>query len=174
MRKKVIVTLSMFVFLTACSTGIKETELPVKIEQKEKLSVGTKGDEMVDNATDLTKLKEEYLLKLDTIEENLSDLQYLYDEGTTISMKSAVAETFSRWDTALNEIYSELKEQLTEAEVALLKEEQVDWIAYRDTTAEKESQEYKGGSMESLQFIATQSQVTKERCYELVELYMVN
>jgi uncharacterized protein YecT (DUF1311 family) len=65
-----------------------------------------------------------------------------------------------------------LKQQLSTNEMAELNEEQVNWKTSRDETAKDESLEYKGGSMESLQYIATQSRVTKERCYELVELYM--
>jgi uncharacterized protein YecT (DUF1311 family) len=119
-----------------------------------------------------TETKEEYIQKLNDIEVSVADLQDLYDEGTTLSRKTAAEETFIRWDTALNEMYNVLKQQLSTNEMAELKEEQVNWKTSRDETAKDESLEYKGGSMESLQYIATQSRVTKERCYELVELYM--
>jgi hypothetical protein len=43
-----------------------------------------------------TETKEEYIQKLNDIEVSVADLQDLYDEGTTLSMKTAAEETFIR------------------------------------------------------------------------------
>ncbi|MEK8210821.1 lysozyme inhibitor LprI family protein [Paenibacillus sp. FSL L8-0463] len=117
-------------------------------------------------------MKQDYLKKLDKIEEGLTDLQALSDEGTTASMIEAADKEYGRWDAALNEIYQELKRQLPKDEMAKLKEKQLKWITERDETAAKAAAEFEGGTMEPLEYAATQSGVTKERCYELVELYM--
>ena len=176
MRKLLISTLLACIFLTGCSNTMNEgtnTQQPVNTEQdteqEEKIQ-----EELpeIEEETAAIETKDEYILKLNNIEEGLADLQDLNDEGTTVSMKAAAEETYKRWDTALNEIYNALKEQLSTSEMAELKEKQVNWITYRDETAKDESLEYKGGTMESLQYIATLAGVTKERCYELVELYM--
>lgn len=116
--------------------------------------------------------KQEYLAKLDAIEAGLKDLQSLYDSGVTSSMREAANEEYERWDKALNEIYKELKQQLAENEMAELKAKQLDWITYRDETAKKASLEFEGGTMEPLEYVAVLGSVTKDRCYELVELYM--
>lgn len=116
--------------------------------------------------------QQQYLQKLDDIQSGLADLQPLQDEGTTTSMSEAAGKEYERWDTALNDIYSELKQQLAENEMAELKKEQLDWIAYRDDKAKKASLQYEGGTMEALEYTATLASVTKERCYELVEKYM--
>ncbi|MDP4099437.1 DUF1311 domain-containing protein [Paenibacillus sp. P96] len=125
-----------------------------------------------EQGTASVETKQEYLQKLDEVEESLADLKALNEEGTTVSMNKAAEETYKRWDTALNEIYSELKQQLPDSEMAALKEEQLNWIQQRDETAAKEAAQYEGGTMEGLQYVATQAGVTKERCYELVEEYM--
>ncbi|MEK5024853.1 lysozyme inhibitor LprI family protein [Paenibacillus sp. FSL M7-1046] len=117
-------------------------------------------------------MKQDYLKKLDKIEEGLTDLQALSDEGTTASMIEAADKEYGRWDAALNEIYQVLKQQLPKDEMAKLKEKQLKWITERDETAAKAAAEFEGGTMEPLEYAATQSGVTKERCYELVELYM--
>ncbi|WP_438496139.1 lysozyme inhibitor LprI family protein [Paenibacillus sp. IHBB 3054] len=117
-------------------------------------------------------MKQDYLQKLDKIEEGLTDLQALSDEGTTASMIEAADKEYGRWDAALNEIYQVLKQQLPKDEMAKLKEKQLNWITERDETAAKAAAEFEGGTMEPLEYAATQSEVTKERCYELVELYM--
>lgn len=113
-----------------------------------------------------------YIQKLVDIEEGLSDLQELYDEGTTVSMTKAAEEKYKRWDDALNEIYGELKNQLTEEEMAELKKEQQAWITKRDETAEKKAAEFKGGTMEALELLSAKAGITKGRCYELVGKYM--
>lgn len=193
MGKLLMSTLLACIFLTGCSNGINEgtnTSQSEKLNQEELKQEESKQEEkgqeeteqketeqkeevpVIEKETAATEIKEEYIQKLNAIEEGLADLQGLYDEGTTVSMKAAADETYKRWDTALNDIYSMLKQRLSASEMAELKEKQVAWITYRDETAKAESLEYKGGSMESLQYMATQSRVTKERCYELVELYM--
>ena len=116
--------------------------------------------------------KTDYLDKLKEIEEGLSDLNQLNEEGTTASMTQAADETYKRWDAALNEIYGELKNRLAESAMKDLKEEQRKWIAERDEAAAKAAEEFEGGTMEALQLAAAKAEMTKKRCYELVENYM--
>ncbi|MNE54313.1 hypothetical protein D3C80_1490840 [compost metagenome] len=87
-------------------------------------------------------------------------------------MREAADQEHERWDKALNEIYNELKQQLSESEMAELKEKQLDWITYRDNTAKEASLEFEGGTMEPLEYTAVLGSVTKDRCYELVKVYM--
>ncbi len=53
-----------------------------------------------------------------------------------------------------------------------LREEQRDWIKERDQKAKEASLKYEGGTMEGLEYVATQASITKDRCYELVAKYM--
>ncbi|MEK3715171.1 lysozyme inhibitor LprI family protein [Paenibacillus sp. FSL R7-0333] len=116
--------------------------------------------------------RQTYFDKLDKIEEGLSDLKAMSDTGVMTDMKEAASKEHERWDKALNEIYQELKQQLPEADMAKLKEEQLSWIKERDKAAEDAAAKYKGGTMEGLEYAATLASVTKNRCYKLVELYM--
>ncbi|MEK4516138.1 lysozyme inhibitor LprI family protein [Paenibacillus sp. FSL H8-0122] len=116
--------------------------------------------------------RQTYFDKLDKIEEGLGDLKAMSDSGVMTDMKEAASKEHERWDKALNEIYQELKVQLSEADMAKLKEEQLSWIKERDKAAEDAAAKYKGGTMEGLEYAATLASVTKERCYKLVELYM--
>jgi uncharacterized protein YecT (DUF1311 family) len=65
-----------------------------------------------------------------------------------------------------------LKSQLSSTEMSSLKEEQIQWISDRDAIAEEEASEFEGGTLEGLQYLETLGRLTKERCYELVEVYM--
>ncbi|AOZ92666.1 lysozyme inhibitor LprI family protein [Paenibacillus crassostreae] len=192
MKKWLTATLLTCIFLSGCSNvsneGMntkqpenteQEIKVPEEVEQQEEVKEEVKQEEVkqeeapiIEEETTAVETKDEYIQKLNEIEEGLADLQDLYNEGTTVSMTAAADETYKRWDAALNEIYNDLKQQLSTSEMAKLKQEQLDWITSRDETAKEESLEYEGGTMESLQYILTLSRVTKERCYELVDLYM--
>lgn len=125
-----------------------------------------------EQSPEVSGTKQDYLAKLDDVEAGLKDLQSLKDEGTTASMTDAANQEYERWDKALNEIYNELKLQLPESEMTELKQKQLDWIAYRDETAKKASLKFEGGTMESLEYVSVLGSVTKDRCYELVKVYM--
>ena len=120
----------------------------------------------------LTGTKEKYLKQLNDIENSLGDLDNQYNSGTQTEMHEAKSEILKKWDNALNEIYGVLKKQLSADEMSSLKEEQRNWIKQRDQKAKEESSVFAGGTMEPTIHVATQAQLTKERCYELVQKYM--
>lgn len=113
--------------------------------------------------------KDEYLKKLNELEEADRNAEV---KTTMVEMKEQEAERFHNWDELLNEIYGVLKEQLDPEQMAKLREEQRNWVEHRDEAAKEASLKYEGGSMEALEYVATQASLTKERCYELVANYM--
>ncbi|MBM7667246.1 uncharacterized protein YecT (DUF1311 family) [Solibacillus kalamii] len=117
-------------------------------------------------------LKERYLAKLAEVEKSVKELDKIFDQGTQAEITEAQGEVYSQWDQLLNEIYAELKNNLPPDDMSRLRVEQHDWVEYRDEKATEAALQYKGGSMETLQYVSTQAQLTKERCYELVDLYM--
>lgn len=123
----------------------------------------------VEAASENSQLKEQYLNELNTIEQEIESKP---DGETQMEMEEIAAETYKTWDAALNKIWKELEKQLPTEEMDKLRVEQRIWIKLKYETASKEASEYEGGTMESLVEISTQAQVTKERCYELVEIYM--
>ncbi|MNF13718.1 hypothetical protein D3C80_2156640 [compost metagenome] len=56
--------------------------------------------------------------------------------------------------------------------MADLKEKQLEWITYRDKTAEEAAAKYEGGTMQPLEYVAVLASTTKDRSYELVNTYM--
>lgn len=93
-------------------------------------------------------------------------------EESIVEMTEAMGEIFIKWDDALNEIKCVLKIQLSVNEMEKLKNEQRKWLTYRDEEAKKAAAKYEGGTMETLEYISVQANLTKERCYELAENYM--
>ncbi|EJQ45558.1 Uncharacterized protein BWINRASL_05286 [Bacillus mycoides] len=120
----------------------------------------------------ITSQKVEYITKLNSIEESLKKLDYLYENGITTEMKEGESKRYEAWDKALNEIYGVLKMQLPTNEMNTLREKQREWITYRDQKAEEAWNESGQGTLSGLASISSNVNSTKERCYQLVEQYM--
>ncbi|WP_212934555.1 lysozyme inhibitor LprI family protein [Bacillus hominis] len=120
----------------------------------------------------ITGQKVEYITKLNSIEESLKKLDYLYEKGITTEMKEGESKRYEAWDNALNEIYGVLKMQLPTKEMNTLREKQREWITYRDQKAEEAWNESGQGTLSGLASISSNVNSTKERCYQLVEQYM--
>ncbi|MBU9723060.1 MULTISPECIES: lysozyme inhibitor LprI family protein [Bacillaceae] len=120
--------------------------------------------------SDLTDSKKaEYLNKLNEMEEADRNGEV----GSTITeLEEQETERFEKWDAELNKVYGLLQEDLSTEEMDQLREEQRSWIQFRDEAAEEASLQYEGGSTETLEYIATQASLTRDRCYELVAKYM--
>ena len=124
------------------------------------------------NDNNIYSSKQIYLEKLNELEANLDiSLKEKYS-GTTLEMVEAGSEEYEQWDNILNEIYSELKQQLSEEDMKKLTEEELTWIKSRDEKGEAAANEFKGGTMENLNRLMSLMTSTKERCYELVNKYM--
>lgn len=129
----------------------------------------TQDGEQIHSDSNFSKSKKEYLKKLNEMEESDKNIE----AGTTmVELNEQASERYKKWDTQLNEIYEGLKAQLSPEQMDKLREEQRDWIKHRDKTAKEASLKYEGGSMEPLEYVTTQANLTKDRCYELVEKYM--
>lgn len=113
--------------------------------------------------------KDEYLERLNAMEESDRNGEV---KTTMVEMIDQEAERYKTWDKELNEIYGVLKEKLNMEQMDKLRNEQRNWIKHRDELAKEASLKYEGGTMESLEYVATQASLTRERCYELVANYM--
>ncbi|MCM3786456.1 DUF1311 domain-containing protein [Neobacillus mesonae] len=125
-----------------------------------------------DTSTDTVSLREEYLEKLKDTKKEMDEMQENPVDDTTYAMKKVEGDRFDVWDGLLNEVYGVLEEQLSPEEMEQLREEQREWITYRDETAKEASLKYEGGTMEQLEYVMVQNNLTEERCFELVEDYM--
>lgn len=115
-------------------------------------------------------LKEEYLRKLNNIKKEAEELEAT--DSSTYALKKVEDDRWDIWDELLNEIYGVLKDQLPPEEMDQIKEEQRNWMKYRDDSALEASLKYKGGTQEHIEYVAVLANLTEERCYELVANYM--
>lgn len=117
-------------------------------------------------------MKDKYIKKLNDVEAGFSDLDYLYESGFGVDLAEAEGRKFKRWDDMLNEIYKLLKTQLSKSEMDDLTQKQLAWLDYREITAKNAGADMGPSTGASLQYTSVSAQLTKERCYELVNTYM--
>ncbi|MGG0540585.1 lysozyme inhibitor LprI family protein [Priestia aryabhattai] len=79
---------------------------------------------------------------------------------------------YDKWDKVLNDIYSELKNQLSASEMNNLKIKERQWIKDRDYQSTKELNEAGGGTYYYAEEALILHEMTRERCYFLVNNYM--
>lgn len=169
----------VLVILGACGnssveSNAKSNEQP-KVQEdssnQPSTSTNSNNGESQDSSNDENTVsqKDQYLKKLNEMEEADRNEEA---KSTMVEMEEQEAERYKKWDVALNEIYGVLKEQLDTEQMDQLKEGQRKWIKHRDEAAKEASLKYKGGTTETLEYVATQATLTRERCYELVAKYM--
>ncbi|MGR3763034.1 lysozyme inhibitor LprI family protein [Rossellomorea sp. NS-SX7] len=124
------------------------------------------------SANESSMMKEEYLEKLHDAQVEVEELREATTDDSTYALKYVEGERFDIWDGLLNDIYGVLKEQLSPEEMEQLRVEQREWIKHRDETAKQASLKYEGGTMEQLEYVAVENNLTEKRCFELVEEYM--
>ena len=159
---------------------IKEAAEKLKKEcnelMKKENNSGKKKEEQdsSNSTTTKTSQKQYYTQRLSQVERQVEDLENSpeFTEGSMMELRSVVGECFVKWDDLLNEIYGVLKAQLSESEMRDLKNKQRDWIKYRDSQADEAAAEYEGGTMAPLEYNSVRVELTRKRCYELVNQYM--
>lgn len=91
---------------------------------------------------------------------------------TMMEMNRTASDVYKLWDDELNKIYGVVKQELSASEMENLRQKQREWIKYRDSEAEAAASQYAGGTMAPMSQAETKSDLTRDRCYELVNSYM--
>ncbi|MGL6201973.1 MAG: lysozyme inhibitor LprI family protein [Lachnospiraceae bacterium] len=126
---------------------------------------GSKSASQEENS-ELEMSKEEYYAHLAEVERKSDDLADS-QTGVTVEMNQAMSQIYQWWDDELNYIYQVLKSTMTDSEFQELKEEELEWIDYRDEYAEKAGKEFEGGTAQGYVMTGAKAEATKERVYEL-------
>lgn len=168
MKKKAIIVL-VFLITLICGIFIG-TQINPKIEYIEvEKEVEVIKEILVDKENIIEKYQKKFIDIEDELKNSYTEDAYIYVQN---GMNIKAANEAKRWDDLLNEIYSELKIRLTEEEMNLVAEEQIDWIKRRDSTAEDVANNYEGGSMAPMMISYHVASFTKNRCAELMVKYM--
>ena len=109
---------------------------------------------------------------MNDLDDDISESRSLYEEKSTSEMIEAEEINFEKWNNMLDDICRLLKTQLSETEFVELKSKQVDWLCYRENTANNDSDNFKGMMFAKVQYNKSLAKLTKERCYELINTYL--
>lgn len=148
--------------LTAGSPGAAAGE---KVEEEAVLTEGA-----ADTAEDYRVKLEAYLYRLPELDAQIQRMRSAETENTVQSVKSAAKTEQRIWERELEAVYSLLISSLDEEAGDALREEQQTWIIERDIAAQEASRK-NSGSMENVEYTASIAASTRERVYELVDLY---
>ena len=159
-------------FCSSCGEESKwlseKPNIEEKKESKEDVDKEVAESDKKEDSNDVAQhsYKEEYIHKLNLLEEEI-------ENGATeeMNINSIEATRFDRWDDMLNEIYALLKTQLTSSEMKDLDRKQLNWIEYKEAV-ENRAANGLGGSSSQVDLNGEMANITKERCYELVNTYM--
>ena len=95
----------------------------------------------------------------------------LLDSSKAHSVQNVVSSELKLWDNELNAIYNAILEQLDEDSTQALVTEERAWMRERDEKAVEAAKQSGGGSMESVEYTASLAASTRERSYELLDVY---
>ncbi len=116
-----------------------------------------------------SQIIEDYMTS--TIEQsNIIKASLEQDALTQIDMNTKSQELYEVWDDALNYLWNELKNSLSEEEFSKLLDEQRVWIAEKEKSVEAAGAEVGEGSLYALVVNMEAAKITEERVFELYEL----
>lgn len=109
--------------------------------------------------------------RLDDIDDTIKKMEDSASVNTTEGMQEAASYEYRLWDAELNQIYQSIMEVISDKESDGLRVRERRWIRKRDEAAKNASKKYKGGAMENVEYTSSLAESTRERAYELLELY---
>lgn len=146
------------------------------IDETTSTNESTQENEILNTTSKIEGRRKEYLDRLDNIKKELdnSPEKKDADTGVTIAMISYYKKAYDMYDTELNNIYTLLKKELSPEIMERLQTEEINWIEQKEATADKEASQYEGGTFKPVAYISSLYGATRDRCYELVNEYMVD
>ena len=122
--------------------------------------------------TDSSSLYVRYLDRIYKLEDDLESYGEVWRTGSDAEITQASYIQLKAWDDLLNEIYQNLRMELSEEEFINLRDLQRAWIVERDRIADAAIVDFTGGSWEVPVYNDALMEETRQRCYWLVMNYM--
>lgn len=115
-------------------------------------------------------LSERIAMEISYAGEREAEVEKKQEEAVTQpEMNETAKEMYQLWDDTLNAVWKLLEEDLNEADMKALREEEREWIAFKDAEVQAAGLENGGGSLQPLLEAAKAAELTKARVYELAK-----
>ena len=90
---------------------------------------------------------------------------------TQAELNVKAQELYELWDSLLNRQWAVLKKTLDAEAMRALTAEELEWIAQKETAVEEAGADFEGGSLYPLVTNSKAAELTRDRVYELMELF---
>lgn len=144
-------------------SGTTDTELPFYALHNEASGYGFYSQDMIEDMQQSVSSAEEWAA---SIEKSIQE-----DALTQAELNEKAEQLYEVWDSALNTVWSTLKKTQDEKAMSRLTEEEREWIARKEQKVAEAGAEYEGGSMQPMVMNQKAAELTKDRVYELIELF---
>lgn len=121
----------------------------------------------IKNSQSLNQLKEVYLSKLNETQEQINQLP---KPETDVQLMTTFETEYNYWNIDMSSILNKLNQILPSSEVSQLNKVQQEWLY--NTNSEVNKIRNEGGSISFVNSALAQANLTKARCYYLVNTYM--
>ncbi|MDO4340426.1 MAG: lysozyme inhibitor LprI family protein [Eubacteriales bacterium] len=133
---------------------------------------GEKIDDVADGGSDnISELKQQAISEVMAVEAAAEEIETRLETGLLDQneLNQCAGQLYQLWDDELNILWSYLKQSLPQEEMAVLTEEEVQWIADKENQVNQAGSEWEGGSMQPMIEASTAASITQDRVYELLE-----
>lgn len=114
----------------------------------------------------------DYQARLAELDSQIQKIREEGTESTTYSMKAAAENELKLWDSELNAVYNDILKRMSTDEAEKLVTEEREWMKKRDAMAVEAAKKSAGGTLEGLEYTASLAMSTRERAYQLADLYV--
>lgn len=154
--------------------AVEEKEEAI-VEQSEAPSIAITPLETAPAAPYAYQLQEEYAAaeyktRLNELDAQIMRIREEETDSNTYSMKTTAENELKLWDSELNTVYTKILEKVSEEEAALLIQEERNWMKERDALAVMAAKKSNGGA-EGIEYTASLAASTRQRTYDLVDMY---
>lgn len=115
--------------------------------------------------------RSKYRIRLEELDAQIKKNREEGREPTTYAMKSSAYNELKLWDSELNLIYNDILKLLSKSDAADLVAEERQWMKDRDSMAVEAAKKFAGGTLEGVEYTASLANTTRERAYQLAEVY---
>ena len=150
-----------------------ETKTETQAETKVETKTETQAETKVETQAETAEVKKDYEGYMASVKEQSDAIKYSLENEplnqSDLNLKSH--ELYELWDKALNDLWADIQNILTEDEYDQLLDEQLAWIDAKEKAVEEAGKEVQGGSMYPLVVNSEAAAITEKRVYELYELF---
>ena len=156
---------------TAAVIITDESETRIYVSQDDSLQVEFELL-VTDGSGGMAASAEDYYRRLSEMDSRLTAREEEAAKKTAADRKAAADEALKFWDDELNMVYQAIRAGMTDEEFDVLRTEEKAWLRSRDAAAsEAAGSGSQSNSASSLAYTVSLVQWTKERVYELAEMY---